>query len=557
MIHANTNQTTLDLNGPILSFTQHPSAVSVANAGIATFVGIATATFPVQVPSNPATNTGIITYRWYDANGALSDGATVTGSATTTLTLSNVISPTDSGRLLYVKADYIPSAYNTTGVTTVGTARSTGNAINEPVDSNTALLTVFPLVSFTTQPTSKTAAQTITTTFTVEGASSDGGSVSYQWNINGTPVNNGSNSISGATFIVSGATTPTLSVSGDTIGTFNITSSISYSTATNSPRTSDTAVFTVVAARKIVNVETVNQLGTSSASLSSTNVFNQNLTLSQPSGAPQGTIFSLYAPETDIDIFIDMYAAAGSDYGGYKGGQGGVSTIRLTLQKNVEYVVSALPQATGGAAVFLWRKASLIACAGGGGNAGTSGDGGDGGGVNVPGASGTGRGAGSGGILYAPGTLPTTVGSFGSLAPNPPGGTFPGDGRPPAPLGGRVLGCTKGGNPPSASSYWLDRGYSPCQDVGVTQLVSADGIIITNTAYIQRGHKVGYACRQTAGAGLNGGGNGANGATGGNGGDGGGGGGGGGGYTDGSVTIVSTRQGGNTGTPRVVIRNAS
>ena len=33
-------QTTLDLNGPILSFTTNPENVLVNNAGIATFVGI-------------------------------------------------------------------------------------------------------------------------------------------------------------------------------------------------------------------------------------------------------------------------------------------------------------------------------------------------------------------------------------------------------------------------------------------------------------------------------------------------------------------------------------
>ena len=48
-----------------------------------------------------------------------------------------------------------------------------------------------------------------------------------------------------------------------------------------------------------------------------------------------------------------------------------------------------------------------------------------------------------------------------------------------------------------------------------------------------------------------------NGATGGNGGTSGGGGGGGSGYTDGSVEIVSTRQGGNTGLGGIVIRSAS
>ena len=72
----------------------------------------------------------------------------------------------------------------------------------------------------------------------------------------------------------------------------------------------------------------------------------------------------------DIDVFVDLYASPGSDSGGYRGGQGGTSTIRMTLRRNVEYVVSALPQASGGAGVFMWRKSSLIAVCGGGGNAG-------------------------------------------------------------------------------------------------------------------------------------------------------------------------------------------
>ena len=51
--------------------------------------------------------------------------------------------------------------------------------------------------------------------------------------------------------------------------------------------------------------------------------------------------------------------------------------------------------------------------------------------------------------------------------------------------------------------------------------------------------------------------NGGRGATGGESGNGGNGGGGGSGYTDGSVTVVSTQQGGSTGAAKVVIRLAS
>ena len=60
-------QTTLDLNGPILGFSTNPQDVTVNNAGIATFVGIATAYFISQTPANPASNTGVVTHRWYAA----------------------------------------------------------------------------------------------------------------------------------------------------------------------------------------------------------------------------------------------------------------------------------------------------------------------------------------------------------------------------------------------------------------------------------------------------------------------------------------------------------
>ena len=67
--------TTFSLNGPVLSFTAQPSSKLVCNSGIATFIGIATATFPSQSPPNPAVGLGSISYRWYKVGvGALSDG---------------------------------------------------------------------------------------------------------------------------------------------------------------------------------------------------------------------------------------------------------------------------------------------------------------------------------------------------------------------------------------------------------------------------------------------------------------------------------------------------
>ena len=143
--------TTLDLNGPKLSFSTQPvgAAISVAS-GIATFTGIATATFPSDQPTR-STNTGSIAYRWYSGttalvDGTLPNGTTATGSGTTTLTLSGLTNPDHNQSTVFLRADYVPSAYG------VGTAKSTPNANNDPLDSNVGTLTVFPTISITTQP---------------------------------------------------------------------------------------------------------------------------------------------------------------------------------------------------------------------------------------------------------------------------------------------------------------------------------------------------------------------------------------------------------------------
>ena len=544
-------QTTLDLNGPILGFSTNPQDVTVNNAGIATFVGIATATFPTQTPANPASNTGVVTHRWYAAGiGALSDGtnttleATLSGTATTTLTVSSVTSPTTSGIQFFVGADYIPSAYQLSSPVTAGTGRSTGNAINDILFSNSAKLTVNPFISITGQPSNSTVAQGQTTTFSVTASSSDNTSVSYQWYIGGSPVSNGTsggNTISGATTNILTVTTS----SGTPAATSNVFVSVSHPTAGNSPVTSNTVTLQVVLARAILNFESLSVSSStailSSVNLATTSAFTYNVTTF---GNP---ILGFYAPEKDINLELEIFASKGLDSGGYSGGQGGYSKIRFTARQNEEYIISPLPQQNQGGAVFIYRKAGLIAVVACGGNAGSGGNGGNGGGINVGGASGSGRGAGAGGAVFSAGSLPS-AGVFGSNTANnqlPYSGT--GDTKESAPNGGRVLPCARG-------LYWRDQGYSPCQDLGNVQYFTDVGVRVTNSATINRGHKIGYGIRQTAGRGLSGGGNGGQGATGGQGGSDGGGGGGASGYTDGSVTVVSTQQGGSTGIAQVIFR---
>ena len=783
-------QTTLDLNGPILSFTTQPIDVTVCAGVAATFSGIATATFPTQSPTNPAASTGIVTYRWYDQNGALFDnppnpgetGVTISGAGTTTLTLFN----NTQTRRLFVEADYIPSAYQSSSPVTAGTARSTGNAVNDPLKSDTVNLTTFPLISITSEPLDATVAKTREATFSVTATATDASNLLYQWQLNGTnstdtttgstssvvPVtatititdNLGgstlvdfgalstySNFISGRTYTlvsnvniestltaagaggatsisrsvsggagglsqgtftflagqtytlvvgaagggytglflgsasqanaiiiaggggggandpavggagggttggnsgnagprggfggtqsaggsgggssgsalaggsgstsggaaggggyfgggggnpfsgccadgaggggsgyihptlltgavttqgagsasdvggtfkmdlvstqvtavttISGSQTPNLRISTNVAGLNQVKCIISHPTACNSPLSTRSANFIVVDPRTIINVELIPG-SSGSATLYNWNLFSQGAFNIGPGQIPAPTLMSFYSPEKDIDVFLDISANSGSNNGSYRGGQGGMSTLKMRMQKNVEYVITSISQINSGSSIFLYRKGTLIASVGGGGNAGSSGNGGDGGGVNVAGGNGSGRGAGTGGILYTSGTLPPN-GIFGSAFPA--GILRPGDQQASAPNGGRVLPCPKG--------YWYDRGYSACQDVGFVKFYTASGNEISNsTSSILRGFKAGYGIRNTAGRGIGGGGIGGNGATGGNGGANGGGGGGGSGYTDGSVEIISTRQGGNTGLGGIIIRSTT
>ena len=185
-------QSDLDLNGPTLSFSTQPVGTSCSVAsGIATFIGIATATFP-SGQTERETNTGTVTYQWYAGTTALTDGANVTGSATTTLTLSGLTSPSDNNKIVFLQAGYDPNDL-------------TPNAINEPLNSNNATLTVFPTISIDTQPQDSTVVEDIATTFSVDASTTDSSTgLGYQWYLNGSALSNSS--------LVKGATSPTLTI---------------------------------------------------------------------------------------------------------------------------------------------------------------------------------------------------------------------------------------------------------------------------------------------------------------------------------------------------------
>ena len=149
--------TTLDLNGPILSYTKQPVGLTTESSTI-NLVGIVTA-LPV--------GTGSISYQWYEVGyGPIATSSTITGTATTTLTL-NQLNFNDSGREFYLEAGYNASAYGTSDPITAGTARSTGNAPNAPLNSDTVEIQVGPTIVILQQPVSSTIAVNNDATFSV------------------------------------------------------------------------------------------------------------------------------------------------------------------------------------------------------------------------------------------------------------------------------------------------------------------------------------------------------------------------------------------------------
>ena len=810
-------QTTLDLDGPKLGFSTDPQNLTVNAGTAATFVAIGTATFPSNIPAKFATNTGIVTYRWYVDDVAVTDdpdtdgfdGVNFLGTGTTTLQIFN----NTTTKTVYCEADYIPSAYGLPGVAvTVGSARSTGHAISEPVRSASATLSLNPKLSIDTQPVDRIVAVGVAATFGVDASLTDGSTegFSYQWQINGSDVSDGelevgvtrtasakltytqggnstevdfneistltltvgtyditvdnditadlralgagggssvqrdvaggagglsvgrftflkgttyklvcgdagvrvdsgdlnggggigeatgsggggggggytglfvgsisqdnaviiaggggggsndpanggngggdrgaaganapgrggeggtqsaggfagsvnTNGTAGSalqggpgaggggggyfggggggghtgccadgaggggsgyigspllsnestttgegaaaarngsfeitaietsvsvpiTLTISGSTSNVLTVSGDAAVSATAKVVVSNSNAFNSPLTSETRTFTATAARPLIKIEQINN--TNTATLSEHDLDDGEITFTDD--AYPANQICIYSLERDIEIEMDLFGGKGDDNGANIGGEGGKSTIKFTLDQNVEYIITGLYDEVN--APFIYRKASLIAVAGGGGDAGTvRANGGDGGGVNLGGANGGNVDGGSGGIRVAIGEMPAN-GVYGSLTDNV---QYEEDSKVPNPNGGRTIKCTKG-------IYWRDQGLSACQDIpSENKFRLSNGSEVQNTSSsITRGYKAGYNMIETKGAGrvddVGAGGSGAFGGMGGASAEGGGGGGS--GYSDGSVTIVSTQQGGSTGPAKVVIRLAS
>jgi len=412
-------QTILDLNGPILSFDNNPENTTVVTGFAATFTGIATATFP-----NIATNTGIITYRWYEVGiGALSDTSTITGTATTILTINPVRNPVDSGRSFYLNADYLPSAYGTVPIT-AGTARSTGNAINDTKNSNVAYLTVIPSLSITSQPGEVINASTENfARFNIVAVISDAklnGSINYQWRLNGVNLSDDADTV--------GSRSNFLEIRRSE-GTYSIDCVVSNPQTVPLSITSNSVTYKTENPRAIIVIERYDESNLSLVSKEQfdlrTNIVVNIIGKGMPAWpgqvdrqrgfAPPGVITCIYALERNVDIRVEMAGASGENYAGNQSGQGGYGVFRMTLELGIEYVFSLgssdgsfgpsggtligdIRGGVGGGGAFIYRGPQLIAAIGGGGGAGEFGAGGDGSGLgSTESEKGFGRNGGNGG----------------------------------------------------------------------------------------------------------------------------------------------------------------
>lgn len=517
-------KTQLELGVPTLSFSSQPTSQSNDPGESVTFAGTAT-----------SSGDGTISYQWYENGTALSDGGRISGSSTNSLTITNLQSPSDNGRSFVLRATYVPGA-------------TSGNAANSPLDSNAVSLTVWPSLSITTQPIDQTTAVDTTATFSVVASISDSsyGSINYLWTRDGTTIQN--------------STSNSVTITPTTTGTSTIQVTAYVDTAGGRKQVvSNTATLTSVSNRNILSIEAFKSSGTDiSTSEVDFDPEGTEFTLNKDTFGSDYSIIQFYAKEKDLTVDLTMRGAAGNGVSSFnprlEPGEGGVSTIRFTMQKDVEYTLLGISPSS---ALFLYRGSNLIAVVGQGGDRDSilSGSGGDGGGVNISGGNGTNILyrfiSASGGQLIPPGNL-SLNGIWGSKSNFSQNNLQPGDTIASGIDGGRTISCTKG-------TYWLNQGISPCSNNSSSKIKYRDinGNEVSGSSSLTRGFKPGYTITNTAGrkrikqTGLfsfTSGSNGGNGATGGEGSQYGTGGGGGSGYTNGEVDIIETQQGGNSST---------
>ena len=529
--------TTLDLNGPTLVFTENPVGLTTNHEGSVTLSGFATAIFP-EGQTERSSNTGSIVYQWYKNGAPLTDGnslnLTIVGSATTNLTITNLSNPANSQDQFFLRADYIPSAYAN------GT---TGNAVVDPKDSDEATVITAPKISVSLPASTVTTAENQNATFVVNASITDNSSVSYQWRVDGQIINEPA--------YASGDQSPTYTVTTGNIdgqnlgiGTYLVNCTVSNPNAIPSQVVSDDILLNVVSARSIIAYELVDSSWNGGGSK---DLVNQGFLEFDANDSDERSIV-IYPTEKDVDVLITLGGSEGDTKNGNRGGEGGLSSFRLTLNQDEEYFIRlGVPYSVGGSndfggvvggggASIFYRRANTVAVCGGGGGGGQNNRGGDGGGINLDGEDGVGRNGGNGGVRFNIGEL-DEEGSYARTVNFNDTSAYTASSNNLA--GGKLSTCTPG-------DYWANQGYSQCQNLGNIKYRNSSGTQITQTAQIDRGYKAGGNFRRNGG---NGSGNQGGGGAGVEGGSAalsdGSGGGGGSGYSNGEITIISSTVGGN------------
>lgn len=524
-----------------------PDLISSSLVGIATFTGTASAT--LGTPNGPSESpiSGSFIYQWYDDNGKMSDSTNVTGSATTSLTLSNLSSPTDNGRSFYLEIGYASGTYNSSG-------RGVGNALNGPLNTSGASLTVLPEVTISSQPVGVTIGQGEITTFTSGATTTDSsyGALTYYWT---KDIGDGegpqviedegrAGAITGN--YASGATTPTLEIKKITVGVSTVQFHAYQDAAGYRVNSKSVGVgFTGVLPRSMVKFEAFTASTNLQKSIERNIGQDGAFTLDSDTFGSDYGIIQFFSPEENYNIRMTIGASKGADNGIYEGGGGGKSVIDFRILKNIEYTLIGV---SNNSSIFLYRGAQLMAVVGQGGDAGTTANGGGGGGINMAGGNGSGKDGGSGGLRIAPGNFNLT-GQWGSVfSTNPNFTRYDGDIIATTPNGGRTISCSRG-------TYWINQGIGACENNSTSEIKYRyiNGTEASGSAEITRGFKPGYTVTETSGLSISDGGNGGNGATGGEGGVAGSGGGGGSGYSDDTFDLKSSELGGNTSTSSSII----
>ena len=238
---------------------------------------------------------------------------------------------------------YVPSAYQSSTPVT-GTARSTGNAPNATLISNVVTVNVTPVLSITLQPVEATGIEDSFSIFNINATTTDpdlNSQIAYQWRIDGVPLTDSASVI--------GSSTNQLQIKQPE-GTYTIDCVVTHPTADGSPLASDGVTFISESIKEFVNLETWDnfndtepfstlQQNLNDGPLNVRELLKFGLSPTKGSRTPS-TVHFLYAPEADVDVLIEMAAASGDSFGSIQPGQGGWGCFRMTLKKNVEYVLN-------------------------------------------------------------------------------------------------------------------------------------------------------------------------------------------------------------------------